>query len=225
MKSFRPKAPVAMFWLSLTAGAMLGTSCSETGTRVTDSGMTITTGGALPDLIRARNERKRGPMPESEWNYLGMWKKINNQPPTFIPKQHPETAPRTPENGQWFIDHRDGKRLYVPNYVKGPLSSQSSLLKQPASLIGSIRRGNPGIAAWITGNKSTRSTTAPMSDPPANRFFPPARHLSHCGILQLNRQGDRGLLDAAVHEALHQFVVFHWMVKAAIRVSRARKEA
>lgn len=120
------RAFVAIVWLPLSVSVFLGTSCSETGTRVSESGSVTTTGGVLPNLIRARNERKRGPLPESEWNKHGVWKKIRNHPPTYIPSGLSNNFPRTDEEGQWFVDVRkeaDGKRLFVPNYMKGPRSS------------------------------------------------------------------------------------------------------
>ena len=126
MKAICDRICVALVGLSLAAPVFLGSACSETGTRVTESGSVIQTGGAIPDLIRAKNERKRGPLPESTWNKDGGWKKIGSQPPTFIPSGYSRNSPRTDEEGQWFVDVRkeaDGKRLFVPNYTEGPGSS------------------------------------------------------------------------------------------------------
>jgi hypothetical protein len=60
------------------------------------------------------------------WNKHQMWKKVASQPPTFIPSAYPKSSSRSDEEGQWFVDIRkesDGKRIFVPNYIKGPISS------------------------------------------------------------------------------------------------------
>lgn len=137
MKVIFHKASLALFWLSLAASAFVGAACSESGTRVTPSGATVTSSGFIPDLIRARRERDRAPLTESEWNKYGTWKKIKTQPPTFIPADYPRSSPRTDEDGQWFVDHRDeadGKRLFVPNYMEGPMSA-SILAVEAAAIV------------------------------------------------------------------------------------------
>lgn len=93
----------------------------------------MTTSGMIPDLIRARKERDRGPLPESEWNKYRFWKKIQPDPPTYIPAAYPNSSPRTDGDGQWFVDHRDGKRLFAPNVLEGDISA--SVLAVEASQI------------------------------------------------------------------------------------------
>ncbi|MGB0292547.1 MAG: hypothetical protein ACPGIA_08195 [Luteolibacter sp.] len=58
--------------------------------------------------------RSDAPDPESKWNKYGWWKRISDDPPSYIPKDYPVTAPRTRAHGDWFVDQRDGKRLFVP---------------------------------------------------------------------------------------------------------------
>ena len=116
----------ALNWVCLGVITSLGNACSEAGTRVTDSGAVMKTSGSIPSLIRAKNERKRGVLLESVWNKHQMWKKVASQPPTFIPSAYPKSSSRSDEEGQWFVDIRkesDGKRIFVPNYIKGPISS------------------------------------------------------------------------------------------------------
>ncbi|MFT6182284.1 MAG: hypothetical protein ACJAQT_005022 [Akkermansiaceae bacterium] len=137
MKVIFNRDSLTLFWLSLAVSAFIGTACSETGTRVTPSGATLTSSGFIPDLIRARRERDRGPRTESEWNRYRTWKKIKTQPPTFIPANYPKNSARTNEDGQWFVDHRveaDGKRLFVPNYMVGPMSA-SVLAVEAAAIV------------------------------------------------------------------------------------------
>lgn len=64
--------------------------------------------------IDKREERKQGIPPESKWNFNQIWQRVESQPPTYIPKGYPRDLPRTESQGQWFVDQRDGKRLFVP---------------------------------------------------------------------------------------------------------------
>lgn len=49
--------------------------------------------------------------PESVWNSERTWKRVRDTPPTYIPYNY--SGP-FPEDGEWFTDERDGKRLFVP---------------------------------------------------------------------------------------------------------------
>jgi hypothetical protein len=64
-------------------------------------------------------EHKRGPKPESEWNNLGIWHRVGDTPPTYVPTGYGANQPRTDKDGMWFVDKRDGKRLFVPNHAVG----------------------------------------------------------------------------------------------------------
>jgi hypothetical protein len=86
--------------------ALLIASCSNTT-------------GLLPDAFRVMSERRAGPVPESEWNRLEIWQKISDSPPTYIPKDYSRSLPRTESEGVWFVDKRDGKRLFAPNQTVG----------------------------------------------------------------------------------------------------------
>ena len=55
------------------------------------------------------------PLPESRWNALGFWQKIGNDPPTYVPKGYASSPPVGNSHGTWFVDPRDGKRLFAPN--------------------------------------------------------------------------------------------------------------
>lgn len=80
-----------------------------------------------------RDERKKGIPPESEWNYKQIWQRVENQPPTYIPKDYPRDLPRTESQGQWFVDQRDGKRLFVPVTHVG--TYEPSILRAEATKI------------------------------------------------------------------------------------------
>lgn len=76
------------------------------------------------DLIETTQniaKRGRGPAPESEWNALGIWRCVADQPATYIPKDYPASAPRGETQGSWIVDKRDGKRLFVPKVKVGDL--------------------------------------------------------------------------------------------------------
>ena len=90
--------------------------------------------------------------PESSWNSRGWWRRISSSPPTYIPKGHSSRAPRTEATGTWFVDQRDGKRLFVPNLIKG-------------------RKGLDLHEAYLTSAKA--ATIPPKRHP---YFFPPIRN-------------------------------------------------
>lgn len=75
--------------------------------------------GTIPDLISASKERKAGPLPESEWNKRGLWQRVADDPAVYVVDGYPPGAPRTAEVGDWFVDGRDGKRLFVPKETVG----------------------------------------------------------------------------------------------------------
>lgn len=51
------------------------------------------------------------PEPEASWNAERTWKLMSENPPTYIPVGHDGSAT---EDGDWYEDKRDGKRLFVP---------------------------------------------------------------------------------------------------------------
>lgn len=55
------------------------------------------------------------PIPESQWNALGLWQKIRSDPATYVPKGYATTPPVGNSRGTWHVDPRDGKRLFAPN--------------------------------------------------------------------------------------------------------------
>lgn len=80
-----------------------------------------------------RAERKKGIPPESEWNYLGIWRRVGSEPPTYVPDGYSPSSPRTESEGTWFVDKRDGKRLFVPNTKVG--TYKPSILLREASKV------------------------------------------------------------------------------------------
>lgn len=76
----------------------------------------------LVEVARAQAERRRGPLPESEWNKSGLWQRVGDSPATYIPRSYARSAPRTENAGSWVVDQRDGKRFFVP---KVPLDGMS----------------------------------------------------------------------------------------------------
>ena len=64
--------------------------------------------------VEKNNERRKGPIPESEWNRNQLWVRVSSQPVVFLPKGYGRNLPRTDHDGTWVIDERDGKRLFVP---------------------------------------------------------------------------------------------------------------
>jgi hypothetical protein len=77
----------------------------------------------VSEMARSAAERRRGPRPESEWNTFGIWRRIANNPATYIPRDYSVSAPRGKADGSWVVDVRDGKRLFVPNKKVGDYES------------------------------------------------------------------------------------------------------
>lgn len=111
--------------LLASVGMLCAVSASCRGTRSNiseDGSRRFSTSGAFSDLISASNERKAGPVPESEWNEHGLWQKVADEPAVYIAAGYPSDSPRTEEVGDWFVDERDGKRLFVPDEAVGKCS-------------------------------------------------------------------------------------------------------
>jgi hypothetical protein len=65
---------------------------------------------------RVRKERKAGPLPEAEWNAEGIWSRVGDSPPTYLPTGYGRNLPRTSDVGEWIVDARDGKRFFIPRH-------------------------------------------------------------------------------------------------------------
>lgn len=97
----------------------------------------------LAEVARGAAERSQGPRPESEWNAIGVWRRIADAPATYIPKDYPVSAPRGEADGSWVVDARDGKRLFVPKRKVGDCES--------AVLMGDAKK----ITNWQARNLTT----------------------------------------------------------------------
>ena len=64
------------------------------------------------------------PVAATDWNQLKIWRKIGDNPSTYVPTSYASSLPRTEKEGQWFTDRRDGKRLFVPNETTGQWSRE-----------------------------------------------------------------------------------------------------
>jgi hypothetical protein len=85
----------------------------------------------------ARSHRKAEP--ESEWNESKNWKRVSDEPVTYIPTVYPTSAPRTEKEGTWLTDKRDGKRMFVPNGIGG-LISTGVLIGEAKKITNNIKR-------------------------------------------------------------------------------------
>lgn len=86
----------------------------------------------LSDYLSSVRDRHKGPAPESEWNAPGIWRRVADTPPTYIPKGYPLTAPRDDAHGVWLVDARDGKRVFAPKIKVGST--------EPGVLLGEARK-------------------------------------------------------------------------------------
>jgi hypothetical protein len=81
------------------------------------------------------------PAKESEWNAVGLWKRVGNNPPSYVPAGYSANRARTEREGRWFVDRRDGKRLFVPGAVEGEL-----LTGEAMKVTGIKRKKSPQTA-------------------------------------------------------------------------------
>jgi len=63
----------------------------------------------------ASSQTDRSLKPETAWNEAGIWRRVADKPPTYVPTGYAANRPRGERDGVWFTDHRDGKKLFVPN--------------------------------------------------------------------------------------------------------------
>jgi hypothetical protein len=70
-------------------------------------------GSSLGEAVSTTMRRNSTPKPESEWNEMGLWKKTQGDPATYVPKGY-ASSPQDGPRGRWLVDERDGKRLFVP---------------------------------------------------------------------------------------------------------------
>ena len=57
---------------------------------------------------------QRKSYPEREWNQSGLWEKIKSSPATYVPKGYRSVAKYDYDQGTWFVDPEDSKRLFAP---------------------------------------------------------------------------------------------------------------
>ena len=102
----------------------------------------------LVEVIQDAADRDRKLLPETAWNKLGIWQRVTEQPATYIPRGYGVSAPRGGSDGEWFVDKRDGKRLFVPNVDVGEFSN-GVLVGEATKIIGQSSRQyfytRPGI--------------------------------------------------------------------------------
>ncbi len=67
------------------------------------------------DAAVKRKLKNRKLTPESEWNRYGTWEKVSSSPPSYVPRGYASSAPAGNQGGTWYVDKRDGKRLFAPN--------------------------------------------------------------------------------------------------------------
>lgn len=111
--------------LALAVIGLAGTGClalaiffSSCGVAYLASGPIKLAGRKLDEAV----EHGKGPVPEAEWNESGVWRRISNDPPTYLPIGYRTSLPRDERAGVWVLDQRDGKRLFVPNEGVGGYS-------------------------------------------------------------------------------------------------------
>lgn len=67
------------------------------------------------DAAASQALKNRKLTPETEWNRYRIWEKVSSSPPSYVPRGYASSAPQGNQNGTWYVDKRDGKRLFAPN--------------------------------------------------------------------------------------------------------------
>ena len=102
----------------ISAGSILYGACASP----TPGAMESRVGRAL-DRNRGLAKLRQPAPPESVWNANRVWQRVGDHPATYIPRGYSPSAPRGESHGRWFVDERDGKRLFVPNQGAGAMSA------------------------------------------------------------------------------------------------------
>lgn len=51
---------------------------------------------------------------EPGWDRLGLWRRLEGSPPSYVPKDMPSHAAMDDAHGTWVVDAADQSRFYVP---------------------------------------------------------------------------------------------------------------
>jgi hypothetical protein len=102
----------------ISAGSILYGACASPAPGTVESPI-----GRALKRSRGLAELKKPSTPESVWNASRVWQRVGDHPATYIPRGYSASAPRGESHGRWFVDERDGKRLFVPSQGAGALSA------------------------------------------------------------------------------------------------------
>ena len=76
--------------------------------------VTVMLSERFKDAAVERELKNRKLTPESEWNRYGVWQKVGSSPSSYVSKGYASSAPQSNQGGTWYVDRRDGKRLFAP---------------------------------------------------------------------------------------------------------------
>ena len=126
---------LTMLAAALTAGTVIYAGCA-TGPGAELEGPV----SRAVDRMVAEAKKRKPPLPESEWNPVGLWVRTRSTPATYLPRGWSRKATREGVDGHWYVDQRDGKRLFVPQSGSGGLSE------------GTLRGEAIKVTLWSTGS-------------------------------------------------------------------------
>jgi len=75
---------------------------------------------------------------EPGWDRLGLWRRLEGSPPSYVPKDLPRHAPVDHAHGTWIVDAADQSRFYVPkggtpHYSEGVLRAEADKVTNKVS--------------------------------------------------------------------------------------------
>lgn len=79
------------------------------------------------------------------WNYLGLWRRVGDHPPSFAPVDSAKSSVIDEAHGTWVVDAEDGWRFFVPNggtarYPEDSLLAEAGKVTNRFSKSKTIRR-------------------------------------------------------------------------------------
>jgi hypothetical protein len=121
---------------------------------------------AVPGCACHPNDRSL--KPEAAWNEAGLWQRVADKPPTYVPTGYGVNRPRGERDGVWITDRRDGKKFFVPGEpVRG--TSPGVLLGEACKITDfQVPRSAKGTARDVASGAlySIMALAAAMGDAP-----------------------------------------------------------
>lgn len=87
------------------------------------------------------------------WNERGLWRRIQENPPSFVPRDMASSVPAETSQGTWHVDALDGWRFFVPHggttlYSEGVLHGEAKKVANAKNAAGFWRQNAIASLFW-----------------------------------------------------------------------------